>query len=79
MVNKGKKLSLDEARALFSGKSRSPAPPSKRKRTASHPRSNSQISQRITQLERKIMEGNLSDEEETRILQEIGRLEKKLH
>ncbi|MHA1719625.1 MAG: hypothetical protein ACTSWX_04545 [Promethearchaeota archaeon] len=85
MPQKKKKLSLEEARALFSDKSEQP----KKKRKYSNKKSfkpyqnsyllnKEKIQKRIEQLERKIMEGNLEDEEEQKILNEIDKLEKKI-
>ena len=93
MANKGKKLSLEEARAMFSandqpshksrknsgsGRSSRSSHSSKPYRSKSSGKNRDQISQRITMLERKVMEGDLSTEEEQRVLEEIDRLEHQL-
>lgn len=82
---KRKKLSLEEARALFNDSpSKSPRNNSrKRPHQQNKPRSNrapprdlAQIENRISMLERRVMEGDLSADEEAKILSEIERLEK---
>ena len=85
MPQKKKKLSLEEARALFSDKSEQPKRNrkySKKKTSYSHKKSYSfnkdQIHKRIEQLERKVMEGNLEEKEEVKILNEIEKLEKQI-
>lgn len=75
MVNKGKKLSLEEARALFSDSSAPHKKKPKKDKYKNHSGHDPKTDLRITQLERKIMEGDLSDEEEQRVLKEIEKLE----
>ena len=85
MPQKKKKLSLEEARALFSDKTEQPKRNrnySKKKSSYSSKKSYSinkdQIQKRIDMLERKIMEGNLEEKEELKILNEIEKLEKQI-
>ncbi len=85
MPQKKKKLSLEEARALFSDKTDRPKRNrkySKKKTSYSNKKSYSlnkdQIHKRIEQLERKVMEGNLEEKEELKILNEIEKLEKQI-
>lgn len=75
MTNKGKKLSLEEARALFSDNSAPRRKPRKSNKYKNYSGHDPKVDQRISQLERQIMEGNLSEKEEQRILKEIGKLE----
>jgi len=87
--NKRKKLSLDEARAMFTdgpvvaSPSKNAPTPTKGKPTHKPHRKPSvnaaQIQQKIAQLGRKVMEGNLTPEEEKKVLAEIEYLEKKIH
>jgi uncharacterized coiled-coil DUF342 family protein len=85
MPQKKKKLSLEEARALFSDKTEP------KKRRSNYPKKKSNYSnkksysidkgmtrKRIEQLERKVMEGNLVEKEEQKILNEIEKLEKQI-
>jgi len=83
--NKRKKLSLDEARALFTKSPNKSQSGSRRKRpTPSYNKGKNysfdkeQIKTKISQLERRVMEGNLSADEEKEVLKQIGKLEKKL-
>ena len=79
-MSKRKKLSLEEARALFSGPEKK-SPKSSYRSKAKKPRMNmntQSVGRRIEMLERKIMEGDLSNEEEAQIMKEIGNLERKL-
>ena len=82
MEKKGKerkKLSLEEARAYFSGESPKPKKYSHYPK-AKRPKMNKEnVERRIQQLERRIMEGDLSAEEEKKILKEIGHLEARTH
>lgn len=83
MPQKKKKLSLEEARALFLDKSelkkRKYSKKSSKSYKKSYPVNKDQVKKRIEQLERKIMEGNLEEKEETRILNEIEKLEKSIN
>ncbi|MHA2001035.1 MAG: hypothetical protein ACTSVU_02965 [Promethearchaeota archaeon] len=83
--NKRKKLSLDEARALFIKSPNKSQSGSKRKRPSSsynkgknYSLDKDHIKIKISQLERRVMEGNLSAEEEKEVLDQIGKLEEKL-
>ena len=90
--NKRKKLSLDEARVLFAdpadkrkpqrNNSRSPrsSRPSRSPRSSQSypPRDQAQIKKRISMLERRVMEGSLSNEEEEQVLKQIDQLEKQI-
>ena len=85
MPQKKKKLSLEEARALFSDKTEPKKRRSnyqKKKTSYSHKKSYSfdkgMTRKRIEQLERKVMEGNLEEKEEQKILNEIEKLEKQI-
>jgi uncharacterized coiled-coil DUF342 family protein len=82
MKNMGKKLSLEEARALFSDdsepKKRKRQRKSKKRSYKSSSRNQSHLKNRIKHLERRIMEGDLSKQEEEQILQEIGKLERRI-
>ena len=85
MPQKKKKLSLEEARALFSDKSERPKRNntySKKKTSYSNKKSYSldkvKTQKRIEQLERKVMEGTLTSQEEQKILNEIEKLEKQI-
>ncbi|WP_457556483.1 hypothetical protein [Candidatus Harpocratesius sp.] len=82
---KRKKMSLEEARALFNdspkntnkkkGK-RNFRESSKRRSKFHHSVNVAQIDKKIAILERRMMEGSLSAEEEQKILHEIEQLEK---
>ena len=74
---KGKKLTLEEARQMFSGGSPKPKKQYQRSKTNKPNFTHEKIDRRIQHLERRIMEGDLSSEEETQILKEIGQLEAK--
>ena len=89
--NKRKKLSLDEARVLFadpadkrkpqrnnSRSSRSPRPSHSHSPRSYPPRDQAQIKKRISMLERRVMEGNLNNEEEEQVLKQIEQLEKQI-
>lgn len=82
-----KKLSLEEARAMFndspkkSGQRRKSGKENRAKKNYSKEKNLSsnqiaQIEKRITMLERRVMEGTLDPEEEQKILREIEYLEK---
>ncbi len=82
---KRKKLSLEEARALFSDKTQksrkrpSQGRPSRNQRDRPQNYSNqdpARRDKRIAMLERRVMEGNLTTDEEQKILKEIEQLEK---
>ena len=79
IMAKGKKLSLEEARNLFSDKTPSRSKPARQNRKRAAPQGDRYVSQKISQLERKIMEGDLSPDEEKKVMQEIEQLEKKMH
>jgi len=86
--NKRKKLSLDEARDLFADpadkrKQQRRSPRSPQSSRSSRPRSypsqdQSQVKKRISMLERRVMEGNLNNDEEEQVLKQIGQLESQL-
>ena len=91
--NKRKKLSLDEARDLFadpadkrknqrrsprSSQSSSRSPRSSRPSRSYPSRDQSQVKKRISMLERRVMEGNLNNEEEEQVLKQIEQLEAQL-
>ena len=85
MPQKKKKLSLEEARALFSDKTERPKKSSKypkKKANNSVKKSYSldkiKTQKRIEHLERKVMEGNLEEKDEQKILNEIEKLEKQI-
>jgi len=85
MPQKKKKLSLEEARALFSDKTerkKRNSNYSKKKTSNSYKKSYSvdkdKTQKRIEQLERKVMEGTLEEKEEQKILNEIEKLEKQI-
>ncbi|MHA1521962.1 MAG: hypothetical protein ACTSRK_17435 [Promethearchaeota archaeon] len=74
---KRKKLSLEEARALFNDKPQQSRRRPTQGRTPRNQRNRAQDSEkRIAMLERRVMEGNLTPEEEQKILNEIDKLEK---
>ena len=88
MPQKKKKLSLEEFRSQL-GISNGPANPQQKSRKPNfqqskkkkNPRKPSgipkaQVEKRISQLERKMMEGDLTEAEEKKVLAEIERLEK---
>jgi len=87
MPQKKKKLSLDEARALFLFSDKTE--PQKRRSNYQNKKSNysykksysldkGMTRKRVEQLERKVMEGNLEEKEEQKILNEIEKLEKQI-
>ena len=90
--NKRKKLSLDEARDLFADpadkrkhqrrsprSSQSSRSPRSSRPSRSYPsRDQSQVKKRISMLERRVMEGNLNNEEEEQVLKQIEQLEAQL-
>ncbi|MHA1674817.1 MAG: hypothetical protein ACTSYI_14475 [Promethearchaeota archaeon] len=82
---KRKKLSLEEARALFNDKpeksKRRPhqgrSPRNQRSRPQNYSNQDpARRDKRIAMLERRVMEGNLTTDEEQKILNEIEQLEK---
>ena len=88
MPQKKKKLSLEEFRSQLGISNGSPNPQQKQRKPnfqqskkRKNPRKPSglpkaQIEKRISQLERKMMEGDLNEAEEKKVLAEIDRLEK---
>ncbi len=86
--NKRKKLSLEEARALFVPQSPSTTEFQKKgSRSSENPRgtpvprasvSKDQIQKQLERLEQRFLDENLSAEEEQKVLREIERLERQL-